>query len=43
MKIDIDFENNFNKEYCYSFVIQHPKNRFVIPIKRKKAIFDCLL
>ncbi len=23
---------NFNKEYIYSFVMQHPKNRFILPL-----------
>jgi len=29
LKINI---NNFDKQYSYSFVMQHPENRFVIPI-----------
>ena len=33
LKINFD---NFNKDYCYSFVMQHPKNKFVIPICVKK-------
>ena len=33
-ELEIDFEN-FPKNLCYSFVMQHPKNRFVIPIKFK--------
>lgn len=31
--IDID---KFSKEYSYSFIIQHPANRFVIPITMKR-------
>lgn len=33
--LDIDI-NKFSQEYSYSFVIQHPKNKFVIPIKEKR-------
>ena len=28
--------NNLPKENCYSFVIQHPNNRFVIPVTNKR-------
>ena len=28
-----DFFNRLNKSYCYSFVLQHPENRIVYPVK----------
>lgn len=28
--------DSFNKEYCYSLVIQHPDNKFIIPVTEKK-------
>lgn len=28
--------DNLNKSYCYSFIIQHPDNRIVIPVSSKK-------
>jgi hypothetical protein len=34
-ELNINFDN-FSKDCCYSFVMQHPKNRFVIPIREKK-------
>ena len=33
--LDINFDT-FSKDNCYSFVMQHPKNKFVIPIVDKK-------
>jgi len=30
--------NNLNKSYCYSFVLQHPENRIVVPIS-KRAVY----
>ena len=34
-ELNINFDM-FSKDNCYSFVMQHPKNRFVIPIVDKK-------
>ena len=33
--LDIKFDD-FSKDYCYSFVMQHPQNRIVIPIIEKR-------
>ena len=30
----LNYEDNFNKDYCYSFVVQHPENRIVTPFEK---------
>ncbi len=37
-ELNIDI-TKLSKEYSYSFIIQHPKNRFVIPIRQKRLYF----
>ena len=43
-KQNLEF-NNFDKQYCYSFVLQHPENRIVVPFATPKIIltkiYDC--
>lgn len=34
-ELNIDL-TKFSKDYSYSLIIQHPKNKFVIPVKEKK-------
>lgn len=34
-ELNISFDS-FSKDLCYSFVMQHPKNKFVIPIIQKR-------
>ena len=34
-EINLDI-NKLNRNYCYSFVLQHPENRIVVPFKIKK-------
>ena len=34
-ELNVNFDN-YSKEYCYSFVMQHPNNKFVIPIIEKR-------
>jgi len=43
-EMNIEF-SDFDKNFCYSFVLQHPENKMVIPVKEPKLvlvdIFKC--
>ena len=42
---DVEFFSNLNKDFCYSFVLQHPDNRIVHEVKTPQIyltnVFEC--
>ena len=39
-KIDL-INDNFDKDYCYSFIVQHPENHIVLDVEHSKAYLIC--